>query len=182
MAKLENSRIYLRELRSGDLKAVHSYASLEKVTQFQPWGPNTLEDTRAYIEDVLKDAQELPQSRFVWAVVLKESEKVIGAGELWYDSFENSCGEIGYILHPDYWGIGIGSEVAQLLLEFGFKHRALHRIQATCAPDNMGSQKLLEKIGMQPEGRIRDALKMKGGWRDSLLYGMLESEWRDLQE
>lgn len=181
MGILENERIYLRELRSGDLEAVHSYASLEKVTQFQPWGPNTLQDTRDYIEDVLKDAQEFPHSRFVWAVVLKETEKVIGAGELWFDSFENMAGEIGYILHPAYWGIGIGSEVAQLLLAFGFEEKGLHRILATSAPDNMGSQKLLEKIGMLREGRIRHALRMNGGWRDSLLYSMLEDEWKGRQ-
>lgn len=179
MPILENGRIYLREMLMGDLEAVHSYASLDKVTQFQAWGPNTLEDTRDYVEDVLKDANELPQRRFVWAVVLKETENVIGAGELWFESYFNKSGEIGYILHPDYWTIGIGSEVAQLLMAFGFEEKRLHRIQATCAPDNMGSQKLLEKIGMLREGRIRDALKMDEGWRDSLLYSILEDEWRE---
>ncbi len=182
MTTLENGRIYLREMHMGDLEAVHSYASLDKVTKFQAWGPNSLEDTREYVQDVLKDAHELPQSRFVWAVVLKETEKVIGAGELWFESFLNKCGEIGYILHPDYWAIGIGSEVAQLLLAFGFEEKGLHRIQATCAPDNIGSQKLLEKIGMQREGQIRDALKMDEGWRDSLLYSMLEDEWREREK
>lgn len=158
---------------------MHSYASQEIVSKHQPWGPNTWEKTKAYIEDVLTDANELPQIRFVFVVVLKETEKVIGAGELWFDNYDNLAGEIGYVLHPDYWGKGLATETAELLLEYGFQEKRLHRIQAKCGPDNKNSKKLLEKLGMAAEGRIRDALRMKGGWRDSLLYGILEDEWRE---
>lgn len=58
-------------------------------------------------------------------------------------------GEIGYIMNPDYWGgKGIATQSAKLVMTFGFETLKLHRIYATCDPRNIGSSKVLEKIGM----------------------------------
>jgi RimJ/RimL family protein N-acetyltransferase len=73
--------------------------------------------------------------------------------------------------------MGYATEVSKLLIEFGFETLNLHRIFATCDPRNVGSYKVLEKIGMTKEGRIREDLLLKDGWRDSLLYSILEQEW-----
>lgn len=67
--------------------------------------------------------------------------------------------------------------MAHLLVNFGFKELNLHRIYATCDPRNGASAKVLEKIGMVKEGRLRENLLIKGGWRDSFVYGILEHEW-----
>lgn len=48
--------IQLRELRQTDWQAVHRYASLEIVSRYQPWGPNSEEETRQYVDEVLRDA------------------------------------------------------------------------------------------------------------------------------
>ncbi len=73
--------------------------------------------------------------------------------------------------------MGYATEVSKLLIEFGFETLNLHRIFATCDLRNVGSYKVLEKIGMTKEGRIREDLLLKDGWRDSLLYSILEQEW-----
>lgn len=65
-----------------------------------------------------------------------------------------------------------------MLLKFGFEEKGLHRIEARCDPENIGSQKILEKVGMKKEGKLRQNLRMGNGWRDSLLYGILEGEWQ----
>jgi [ribosomal protein S5]-alanine N-acetyltransferase len=104
---------------------------------------------------------------------------MIGAGELSIRDFSNKSGEIAYIVHPDYWGRGIATDVASLLIDLGFSKLKLHRIFATCDPRNIGSSNVLEKVGMTLEGRIRDDLLLRDGWRDSLLYSVLEFEWRD---
>ncbi|MGE7623855.1 GNAT family N-acetyltransferase [Viridibacillus sp. NPDC096237] len=67
--------------------------------------------------------------------------------------------------------------VQAILIEFGFGTLNLHRIFATCDPRNVGSSKVLKKIGMTKEGRIREDLLLKDGWRDSLLYSIIEHEW-----
>ncbi|MDQ0429310.1 RimJ/RimL family protein N-acetyltransferase [Planomicrobium stackebrandtii] len=175
---LETIRFYLREFVQEDWKAVHTYASQEIVSQYQPWGPNSPQETKRYITDVLQQQLEQPRTGFTFAIVWKGTDRVIGAGELSAIDSTNRSGEIGYILHPDYWGQGIASDLALVLLKFGFEERRLHRIEARCDPQNMGSQRVLEKAGMVKEGRLRQNLRMNNGWRDSLLYGILEDEWK----
>lgn len=90
----------------------------------------------------------------------------------------NKVGEVSYIVNPDYWNKGIATEATTMLIDFGFNQHQLHRIFATCDPRNIGSLKVLEKVGMVLEGRIRENLFIKYGWRDSLLYSVLEYEWK----
>ncbi|MCA1059431.1 GNAT family N-acetyltransferase [Rossellomorea aquimaris] len=175
--KYLSTHIYFRNLRKEDWKDVHDYASLESVSEFQSWGPNHVNDTIAYVEDALNAAKVIPKSRYVHALVDERVDKVIGAGEIIINSFTNRAGEVGYILHPDYWGKGIGTLVGKALVNKGFSELKLHRISATCHPQNISSQKVLIKIGMTLEGRIRHHMKLNEGWRDSLLYGILENEW-----
>ncbi len=174
---LETTRFFLREFVKEDWKAVHAYASQKMVSQYQPWGPNSVEETQQYIMDVLDQQFDQPRTSYTFAVVWKETDRVIGAGELSALDITNQIGEIGYILHPDHWGKGIAKEVALLLIEFGFKEKQLHRISASCDPQNIGSRKVLEKAGLSQEGLLRQNLRMKEGWRDSLLYSILEMEY-----
>lgn len=175
--KLMSDRVMIREMEESDWIDVHKYGSLEKVCQFQPWGPNTEQDSKDFVKQVLIDAKREPRSRFVFAVIVKESGGMIGAGELTIRDYTNRAGEIGYIVNPQYWGKGFATEVAKLLLAFGFTDLKLHRIFATCDPRNVGSSRVLEKIGMSKEGRMREDLLLRDGWRDSLLYSILEHEW-----
>lgn len=172
---LSNERLYLREMAISDWADVHKYASQEIVCQFQPWGPNSEEESKKFVEEVVEDSTKEPRTRFVFAIHYKE--KMIGAGELNIRDLTNKAGEIGYIVHPDYWRKGIATDIVSLLIDFGFKELCLHRIFATCDPRNTGSSKVLEKVGMTREGRIRDDLLLQNGWRDSLLYSVLEHEW-----
>lgn len=174
---LNNERIILREIEEKDWRAVHKYASKQIVSQYQPWGPNSAEESEAFVKQVIVDAEKDLRSRFVFAVILKENARMIGAGELNIRDFSNKAGEIGYIVNPDFWGMGYATEVAKLLIKFGFREFNLHRIYATCDPRNIGSSKVLEKIGMIFEGRMRENLLMKDEWRDSHLYSILDKEW-----
>ncbi|MFY0762251.1 GNAT family protein [Metabacillus dongyingensis] len=174
---LKSERVVLREIEEKDWIDVHKYASQEKVCQYQPWGPNSEKESKAYVKQIIVDAKREPRSQFVFAIIVKGNGRMIGAGEFNIRDYSNKVGEIGYIVNPDYWGMGFATEVANLLIEFGFKEFNLHRIYATCDPRNMGSSKVLEKVGMTKEGRIREDILLKDGWRDSLLYSILEQEW-----
>ncbi|MEK5333374.1 GNAT family N-acetyltransferase [Lysinibacillus sp. FSL W8-0992] len=172
---LIGERVILRELEQHDWKAVHEYASQPIVCQYQPWGPNSEKESYEFVTQVMLEATNMPRSRFVFAVM--EKERLIGAGEINIRDFTNRQGEIGYIIHPDYWAKGYATEVSKLLIEFGFSTLNLHRIFATCDPRNLGSAKVLEKIGMTQEGKLRQDLLLRDGWRDSLLYSILKHEW-----
>ena len=86
--------------------------------------------------------------------------------------------DIGYELDPPYWGHGYATEAARAIVRFGFTRLRLHRIWSWCIADNVGSARVLEKVGMRREGRLRENAYFKGRWWDTLLYGMLEDEWR----
>lgn len=173
--RLSNDRLILREMIESDWVDVHKYASREIVCQYQPWGPNTEEESQNFVKQVIEDSKQEPRKRYVFSIIYEE--KMIGAGEINIRDFTNRAGEIAYIVNPDYWGKGIATEVASLLVEFGFETLKLHRIYATCDPRNTGSSKVLEKVGMTKEGTLREDLLIKNGWRDSLLYSVLEHEW-----
>lgn len=162
MISPSNERLLLREFTKSDWIDVHKYASQDIVCQYQPLGPNTEEDSKDFVNQVIKDSTQEPRTRFVFAIIYKEIMK--GDGEFNVRDFTNKVGEVAYIVNPDYWGKGIATEVATLLINLGFEQLKLHRIYATCDPRNVGSSKVLEKVGMTKEGRIREDLLIKDGW------------------
>ena len=175
---LTGERVTLRDFTHDDWRAVHAYSTRAEVYRFQPWGPNTPEQTREFVDGVIAQAQRQPRIEYNLAMALAATGEVIGAGSLGIRSREFGQGEIGYVVRSDYWGRGYGTEAARLLLEFGFTTLGLHRIFATCDPRNLASARVLEKIGMRYEGRLRDTMLIRDGWRDSLIYSLLEHEWQ----
>lgn len=172
---LSNIRLTLREFKTDDWKSVHEYASQEIVSQYQVWGPNKEIDSKMFVEQIINDSRKVPRERFALAAIF--NQRLVGTGEINIRDFDNKIGEISYIVNPDFWGRGFATEIAYLLIDFGFKHLELHRIYATCDPGNIASAKVMEKAGMVKEGIIRESLLIKDGWRDSLLFSVLEHEW-----
>lgn len=177
MMRIEGDRAVLRELVIGDWPAVHTWSSRTEVCRYQPWGPDTPAETRAYVEGVLRAAAQRPRTEYTLGVELRETGRLIGAASLFVRSAPLRAGEIGYFLHPDSWGRGLGTEIARLLLRTGFERFGLHRISATCDPRNVASARVLRKVGMHHEGRLRHAMLIRDGWRDSDVYGIPEHEW-----
>ncbi|WP_181898709.1 GNAT family N-acetyltransferase [Halobacillus trueperi] len=165
--------LLFRELKQEDWKKIHTYASKPEVSQYQPWGPNSEKDTQDYVQHLVHEIRQAETQKFAWAILREADEELIGVAELTILDTYHRTGEIAYILHPDEWGRGMGTEVAKRLIRDGFQSFHLKRIQATCHPDNKGSVRVLEKSGMEREGRLRGHLKMKEGRRDSLLYSVL---------
>jgi [ribosomal protein S5]-alanine N-acetyltransferase len=179
---LRTERLRLRSFRTDDFDAVHEYGSDPEVVRFMPWGPNTLEDTRDFVALAIASGTESPRVKFQFAVVLRDTDEMKSRliGGCWIGSgmTEHNSVEIGYCLHRHVWGQGFGTELASALLRFGFEQLGLHRIFAYCDIRNVGSYRIMEKIGMQHEGHLRENLKVRDGWRDSYLYGILDREWR----
>ncbi|MGE2714412.1 GNAT family N-acetyltransferase [Mycolicibacterium litorale] len=174
--RLVGDRLILREFVETDVTAVHSYASDPIVTQFMDWGPNSIEDTRAFLCAVLGQARTPRRTSFDLAMVDIDSQAFIGSATLSVTNVEHRRGEIGYVLHPEFWSKGLATDAAQMLLRFGFGELQLRRISATCHPDNHASSRVLEKAGLVFEGRMRSHLFARGEWRDSLLYAVISDD------
>ncbi|XEC94763.1 GNAT family N-acetyltransferase [Paenibacillus tarimensis] len=171
----ETKRLIIREFSPEDAAAVHVYASDPEVTKHMIWGPNTEEETGAFINRVIGMQKQKPRLDHEFAVVLKQDGTLIGGCGIYVS--EPLQGEIGYCINPRYWRKGYASEAAAEMLRFGFKELGLHRIYATCRPDNTGSAKVMQKAGMTYEGRLRGHIRAKGQWIDSLQFSILEGEY-----
>lgn len=176
--ELRGERITVRDFELGDADAVHAYVSDPLVTRHITFDPNDLESSRAFVKGAIAMATETPRSAFQMGIVRCDTKELIGHCGLRVSSPYHRRGEIDYVLRRDQWGNGFATEAARLLLRFGFTELHLHRIEATCSPDNPASTRVLAKVGMKVEGRLRDHIWNRGAWRDSLLFAVLEPDWR----
>ncbi|MFI0469008.1 GNAT family N-acetyltransferase [Saccharopolyspora sp. 5N102] len=158
----------LRPLALDDTTAVHSWARLPESCRYQAWGPNTYEQTQAYV----RAAVAAPPDRRVFGVLVDGD--LVGSAELKLHG--RSTGEIAYAVHPRLWGKGIATAAARELLRMGFSEHGRHRIFGTCDPRNLASATVLRKIGMRYEGRMRGTAYIRDGWRDSDLYAILADD------
>ncbi len=94
---------------------------------------------------------------------------------------KNNNAELVYWLGKDYWGQGYATEAARGVVSYGFDELKLHRIYARYFSRNLASGRVLEKLGMTHEGRLRDHLKKFGVYEDLEMAGLLEEEFRELQ-
>jgi len=172
---LTTARLALRPFTLDDVDAVQKLASAREValnTLTIPH-PYTKQDARDWITPQQEHFQEGLESTF--AITLKSSGDLIGAIGLVMKK-EYQIAEMGYWIGKPYWNHGYCSEAAQEILRFGFQNLALHRIFAQHFARNPASGRVLEKIGMQYEGRLRDQIKKWDQYEDVLIYGMLASE------
>ena len=171
-------RLELRPPRLVDWQRVHEWASRPEVCRFQVWGPNSPEETRAFVAAAVAtwNESESERSRYVW-VAERSDHGVLGMGELNIRSRVHRQGEISYIVHPDLWGRGFGRQIAEQVVAIGFADFSLHRIFGTCDPRNEASAAILRSLGMQREGSHRHTLLLRDGWRDSVLFAVIADEW-----
>lgn len=173
--RIETKRLILREITMNDWENIHIYTTSPEVTRYTAWGPNTEQDTTAYIEQVLQTQQAYPRQQFDLAVCLKTDGTLIGGVNI---SIEDTNAEIGYVMNPSYQGKGYAAEASLALLDLGFNTLNIHRIYAKCRPNNKASEKVMQKIGMQYEGMMREHWFYKGEFHDSLVYSMLATEYQ----
>ena len=173
-------QVTLHELEDGDLPAVAAWATDPLVTVFLTWDAFDLDGARRWIQNARSEAQRVP--RRVWELAACDgAENVIGSGRLSIQDPANRAADIGYVVRRDHWGRGFGTAIAMQLIDFGFHRLHLHRLWATCVAENVASARVLEHAGMGVEGRLRDHVLLRGQWRDSLLYAIVQdtdARWR----
>ena len=109
--------------------------------------------------------------------IVKEKDKIIGTSTLFHLDIRNRHAEIGYILNRKFWKKGFVNEALNSLLKFAFDELYLHRLEADVDPENTASIRVVEKLGFQKEGYLRERWHVNGKICDSLFYGLLRSDW-----
>lgn len=85
---------------------------------------------------------------------------------------------IGYWIGKKYSRKGYMYEALRILIPSLFIDLRLNRVEATILEENIASQKLLKKLGFKKEGKLRNYLKINGNWRDHVIYGLLQNDFK----
>jgi RimJ/RimL family protein N-acetyltransferase len=112
------------------------------------------------------------------AVALRDTDELVGDLALHWVSKEHRCGEVGFSFNPAHQGRGYATEAAAALLPFCFEAMGFHRMIGRTEARNIGSARVLEKLGMRREAHLVENEYVKGEWQSELVYALLEHEWR----
>lgn len=179
---LETQHLQIRYFELDDWQSLHRYTSDSYVMRFLPEKSFSPEQAQTFVKELIYQAQSdrLPEKQ---AVILKSSGTLIG-----HMVFHNWIGihrtnEIGWVFDRRYHGQGYATEAAASLLRYGFNTLNLHRVVATCNPQNVASYRVMEKIGMRCEGHFKQCIfNSNGQWEDEYFYAILKEEWLALHE
>ncbi|MDQ0198645.1 GNAT family N-acetyltransferase [Neobacillus ginsengisoli] len=174
---LKTHRLKLIEITHQHVESLYEILSLEDVTRYYGTNRFMLQSEAMKLIDMFsKNYREKRGIR--WGIVLKENQKFIGTLGLNSLQLGNKRAEIGYELHPQYWRKGYTSEAIKEVLTYSFEKLDLHRIGAIVYPENIASLKLLENIGFQEEGLLRDYMYQNNQSHDTYVLSLLKEEWK----
>ena len=114
------------------------------------------------------------KSSFYWALSTKYSNQMIGTCGFNHWNKSQQRAEISYDLNKDYWNKGIMTKSIKSIINFGFQHMNLIRIQATVAIDNLPSIKMLEKVGFKQESLLQNYGVLHGVTKDFFMYALVK--------
>ncbi len=171
-------RLLLRDFTPDDVRAAHAFDSDPELVRYRGGGRVTKEDTHAFIQRTQHWLRSEPRPIYALAIILEEQAEMVGVVGLTITEQDLGEAELWYRLSRKHWKQGYTTEAVCAMLSFGFTDLHLHRIAAMCHPDNIGSWRVMEKVGMRYEGRLRENFPNGDGtWRDSLLHAIIDHEW-----
>jgi ribosomal-protein-alanine N-acetyltransferase len=164
--QLLTPRLRLRSVRLSDAPLVHEMATSKGVAV--PAGhptPKNLAATRKRLRSA---------SALTFAIIRREDDAWLGLVNLSWPHV--GLGQLGYSLHPRYWGNGYASEAVTLVVNLAFSKLGAHRVQATCWVKNPASAKVLQNAGLKKEGRLRGYMKRGRVVRDEFVFGLARAD------
>jgi RimJ/RimL family protein N-acetyltransferase len=156
-----------------DWPALFAIESDPEVVRYQSFEPFTAERARSYLRDAERDRLMLPRQCFDLAVLLGEAT----IGRVGMRLAGEREASIWFSFRREQWGAGYASEAARALVDFAFRQLRLHRVFGDCDPRNLGSIRVMEKLGMRREAHHVENAFIKNQWCDSLIYAILDREW-----
>lgn len=174
---LTNKRLILRQITDSDVNEIFFLRSDEEVMKYIDKAPaESLNDAFDFIKKIA--GLEKSNDAITWAITLRDDPKLIGTICLWNIQKEHYRAEVGYNLHPDYWGKGIMQEAMLEVLRYGFEVMMLNSIEANVNPGNKASIKLLERNNFTREAYFRENYYYNGKFLDTAIYSLLASDYR----
>lgn len=174
---LRTARLTLGPLEARDVEALVTLAGAFEIADTtatipHPYGPD---DARMFLA---LDAAEGASGGAVRFAVRLDGEGLVGVVGLHQIDRDRSRAELGYWIGVPWWGRGYATEAAARVVRYGFDELGLHKIHAHHLARNLASGRVLERIGMQREGFLREEVLKWGRYEDVILYGLIRTEER----
>jgi RimJ/RimL family protein N-acetyltransferase len=174
---LRTDRLVLRPFSMADAAAVHEIVSDREIAY------NTAHIPHPYPEGMAAEWIERTMARWetgenaVFAATTPDGGRLVGAVGLEIEPPHRRA-ELGYWVARPYWNGGYATEASRAVVEFGFRALGLHRVQAHHYCRNPASGRVMQKLGMTFEGRLRKHVLKWGVFEDIDIYGILSDELR----
>jgi ribosomal-protein-alanine N-acetyltransferase len=178
---LETERLYLREIVPEDVEIIYDIFSDPLVTRY--YDVETFTRKEQAVRLIQWCANRFKYHDGIrWGIVHRQTQQLVGSCGFHNIRKRHRKAEMGYELGVDQWGKGFATEAVNRIIDFGFRHLDLNRIEAWTMLDNVNSMHVLEKAGFSKEGILRDYGYWHGGFHDALMYSLLRMEWNDRSE
>jgi RimJ/RimL family protein N-acetyltransferase len=171
---LRGEQVTLNTIEDDDVPFLQATVNDPEVRDGLAFGrPKSEQAEREWVESVTD-----PDADNVHLLICLDGDAV---GTVGLTAFAPTTGtaELGYYLTPDAWGRGHATDAAQTLVAYAFTELRFHRVQAKVFDENRASQRVLEKVGFEREGVLREHWFRHGRHEDVHLYGLLVDEWSD---
>lgn len=164
----------LRWLTADDTAALLEIFSDPEVVRYTSL---PVHETEADVQRLLDNIQQGFQdgSLFQWGI--EHGGRIVGTCTLAEIDRAHKRASLGFILGRAFWGRRITSQAVPHVVGFAFLQLRLHRLEADVDPRNTASISVLEKLGFQREGLMRERYFSAGEWQDGIMYGLLADEW-----
>lgn len=167
MIELATARLRLRRARPDDLDAIHAVLSDPRAMACWSTPPHAdLETSRAWLAGMIASPPEVSED-----FVVEWEGRVIGKAGFY------RLPEIGYILHPDAWGRGLGREAVEAVIDHVFATRDLDSMTADVDPRNAASIALLTSLGFHKTGEAKRTYQLGEEWADSVWFALSRADW-----
>lgn len=175
---IKTPRLLVRTLIVKDAPALFSYRSLSSIFRFQSFRPTSVQEAEQFI---IENTQNFATEGTWHQVAIELEGSIIGDMGLHFIGPMNLLCEIGYTLNPEFQHKGYGREAVGYVLKYLFEEKKKHKITASVDPENIPSIKFLESLGFKREGILRKCIYEENEWKDDIVYGMLEEEWKKIR-
>ena len=172
---IKTDRLLLRKFQTSDAEEIFAtWTSDERVAKYTSWyAHHSVEDTKAYVGYM---ASKNEMSDYNW--IIEFDNNIIGSINVCYSDEYLGIAGISYVLGYEYWGKGYITEATKTVIRFLFNDVNYRKIIAGCDSENIGSSKVMEKVGMKREAVLREHIKRKDGtWGDDFQYCILKKEF-----
>ena len=172
---LETERLLLRRVDNNDYKEVLALRSNPETMKYIP-RPLLKNEEEAFAHIAMIENKIINKEGINWAITIKDDPRLIGIIGHYRIQVENYRAEIGYMILPEFNGLGIVTEAVKEVVKYGFDIMKLHSIEAVIDPDNIASAKVLEKNGFVKEAHFKENEFHEGHFYDSVIYSILNKK------